>query len=183
MQTSATASLKTYKIDEAHSTIRFWVRHLMIAKVHGEFPDITGSVVYDETNLDLARIEVSVKIGSLTTRNEQRDAHLKSADFLDAESFPEMTYRSTRVTKRAPNNFLIDGDLTLHGVTRPVQLEAETTDEIPSPFGGYKVGVNAKGEVNREDFGMTWNQALETGGVMVGKEVHFEIDLELDRAD
>jgi polyisoprenoid-binding protein YceI len=180
MQSTAT-SAKSYSIDEAHSSIRFWVRHLMISKVHGEIPDITGTVVYDDADPASAKIDVTIQLKSLTTKQDQRDGHLKSADFFDVENFPTMTYTSTSVTSNGEGNFTVDGNLTLHGVTKPVALEAEITPEITSPFGGFKVGVSAKGKLNREDFGMTWNQAIEAGGVAVGKEVTFEIDLELDR--
>jgi len=180
MQQTAT-STKTYTIDEAHSTIRFWVRHLMISKVHGEIPDITGAVVYDEANPSETKIDVTIKLESLTTRQEQRDGHLKSADFFDVANFPTMTYKSTGVTKAGGETFTVNGDLTLHGVTKPVPLTVEVSPEITSPFGGFKVGVTAKGVLNREDFGMGWNQVLEAGGFAVGKEVTFEIDLELDR--
>jgi polyisoprenoid-binding protein YceI len=179
MQPTAT-SAKTYSIDEAHSTIRFWVRHLMISKVHGEIPDVTGTVTYDESNPSDTAIDVTIQLASLTTKQDQRDGHLKSADFFDVEKFPTMTYKSTSVAKNG-ESFTIQGDLTLHGVTKPVELEAEASPEITSPFGGFKVGVTAKGVLNREDFGMHWNQAMEAGGFMVGKEVTFEIDLELDR--
>ncbi len=180
MQPTAEA-LKTYTIDENHSTIRFWVRHLMISKVHGEIPDVTGTVSYDEGNPTATSIDVTIKLESLTTGQDQRDAHLKSGDFFELDKFPTMTYKSTSVTKSGEETYAIVGDLTLRGVTKSVPLSAEVSDEVPSPFGGFKVGVSAKGVLNREDFGIHYNQALETGGIAIGKEVHFEIDLELDR--
>ncbi len=182
MQPTISADVKTYKIDEAHSTVRFWVRHLMISKVHGELHDVTGTVEYNAADLAATKIDVVINANSITTKNDQRDGHLKSGDFLDVEKFPTITYKSTSVTKTADNEFDVVGDFTLHGVTKPVTLKAEISDEVPNPYGGFKVGVSAKGEINREDFGVTWNQALETGGIAVGKEIHFEIDLELDRA-
>jgi len=174
-------SANTYTIDQAHSTIRFWVRHLMISKVHGEFPDVTGTVTGSADAPELASIEVSVGIGSITTGQEQRDGHLKSADFFDVETFPTMTFKSTSVKTTGEGEFDVVGDLTLHGVTKEITLKAEVSSEVANPYGGFKVGVSATGKVNREDFGMHWNQAVEAGGVLVGKEVHFTIDLELDR--
>lgn len=180
MQPTATA-IKTYTIDEAHSTIRFWVRHLMISKVHGEIDDVKGTVVYNEDDPSKSLLDVAINLTSLSTKQEQRDAHLKSGDFFDVEKYSTMTYRSKRILKTGEREFEIVGDLMLHGTTREVPISAEITEEIANPYGGYKVGVTARGMLDREDFGMTWNQALETGGVLVGKEVHFDIDLELDR--
>jgi polyisoprenoid-binding protein YceI len=154
----------------------------MISKVHGELSDITGTVEYDAAAPDQTKIDVVINANSLTTKVDQRDGHLKSSDFMDVEKYPTITYKSTSVTKTDGNEFDIVGDFTLHGVTKPVTFKAEVSDEVPSPFGGFKIGVSAKGEINREDFGVSWNQALETGGIAVGKEIHFEIDLELDRA-
>lgn len=182
MSETTSTGVYTYQIDQAHSTIRFWVRHLMIAKVHGEFPDVTGTVTGGASDPESAQIDVTVNTASLTTGNEQRDGHLKSGDFLDVEAFPTMTFKSTSIKKVGESDFEVTGDLTLHGVTKPIVLKAELTPEVASPFGGFKVGVSATGTVNREEFGMTWNQALEAGGVLVGKEIHFTIDLELDRA-
>lgn len=171
----------TYTIDPAHSTVRFWVRHMMISKVHGELTDVTGTVSGSPDAPELAKIDVLIKAASLTTGNEQRDGHLKSGDFLNVEEFPDVTYKSTSVKKLSDEEYEVLGDLTLHGVTKEVPLKVELSPEVPSPFGGYKVGVSATGKVDRDEFGITWNAALETGGVMVGKEIHLQIDLELDR--
>jgi len=181
MSEATLSNATTYTIDQAHSAIRFWVRHLMISKVHGQFPDVTGTVTGSAENPELATIDVTVGLAGLSTGQEQRDGHLKSADFFDVEQFPNMTFKSTSIKKTGDETFDVTGDLTLHGVTKSITLKAEVSPEITSPFGGYKVGVTATGVLNRDDFGMTWNQAIEAGGVMVGKEVHFTIDLELDR--
>jgi len=170
----------TYTIDPNHSTVRFSVRHLMISKIHGEMDAVSGTVTADAAAKTLL-IDATIQVSSLTTKQDQRDAHVKSADFLDAEKFPTITFKSTSAKQTGAETFEIVGDLTMHGVTKPVTLEAEATDEIASPFGGYKIGVTAKAKLDREDFGVNWNQALETGGVMVGKEISVEIDLELDR--
>ena len=183
MQPTATSStVKTYNIDEAHSTVRFWVKHMMISKVHGELHDVTGTVRYDEANPAQSEVDVKIKVDSLTTKQEQRDAHLKSDDFLNADQFPLITFKATSVKPTGDGEFEIVGDLTIRDQTRPVTFQAEVSPEIKNPMGeGYKVGVSARGEINREDFNVTWNMALETGGFVVGKDIHFEIDLELDR--
>ena len=181
MQAPATTAVKTYTIDPNHSTVRFWAKHLMIAKVHGELSEITGTVIANEEDPSQSKVEVKIQADSLSTKNEQRDTHLKSADFLEVEKFPEITFTSTKVVRTGADTLDITGDLTIRGLTRPVAFKAEVTPEVPSPWGGFKRGATARGEINREDFQITWNQALETGGVLVGKEIHFEIDIELDR--
>jgi len=181
MQATATTAVKTYTIDPNHSTVRFWARHLMIAKVHGELSDVEGTVTANEDDPSQSSVDVRIKVNSLSTKNDQRDAHLKSADFLDAENHSEITFKSTKIRQTGEETLDITGDLTIRGTTRPVTFKAEVTPEVASPFGGFKRGATARGVINREDFNMTWNQVLETGGVMVGKEINFEIDLELDR--
>ena len=171
----------SYNIDPAHSSVRFWVKHLMISKVHGELSDITGTVSADPSDLSDAHVDITIQTASLSTRQEQRDAHLKGPDFLDVDTYPTITFKSTLVVPTGEGEADIIGDLTLHGVTREVTLKAEVSPESVSPFGGYKVGASAKTVINREDFGITWNMLLETGGITVGKEIHLEIDVELDR--
>jgi polyisoprenoid-binding protein YceI len=171
----------TYTIDPNHSSVRFWVRHLMISKVHGEFSSISGTVIGSFEDAANARVEVTIEAAGLNTGNEARDAHLTSPDFLDVEQFPAITFKSTSISKTGEDSYDVTGDLTMHGVTRPVTLKTEVTPEIPSPFGGFKVGVSSTATIDRGQFGMTWNQAIESGGVMVGKEIHLMIDLELDR--
>ncbi len=183
MEQATLTKTNTYTIDPNHSTVHFWVRHMMVAKVHGELSDVSGTVAYDPAKPDQTTLEVKIDAASLTTRNEQRDGHLKSPDFLDVATFPEMTFKSTIVRPESGGAFDITGDLTIHGVTRPVTFEAEVTPEVKGHFGGYVIGVTASGIINREDFGMSWNQALETGGVLVGKEIHFQIDAELNRPE
>ena len=172
----------TYNVDPNHSSVRFWVRHLMISKVHGELSPISGTVVGNLDQPEVASIDVTIKTASLTTSNEQRDAHLKSADFFDVEKYPEITFKSTKITKVGDGEFSVVGDVTMHGVTKEITLQAEVSPEAPSPWGGFKVGVSATGKINREDFGITWNQALEAGGVVVGQDINLQIDVELDRA-
>jgi len=183
MEQATLATTNTYTIDPNHSTVHFWVRHLMVSKVHGELSDIKGSILYDPSQPEQAKIDVTIDVNSLTTRQDQRDAHLKSADFLEVDRFPKISFSSTRIAAKGDGGFAVTGNLTIHGVTREVTLAAEVTPEAKSPFGGYLVGITASGIIDRDAFGLTWNQALETGGVMVGKEVHFQIDAELNRPD
>lgn len=180
MQTTPTAT-HAYSIDPAHSTIRFWVRHMMIAKVHGEMGQIEGKIELDPADPERAKVDVSIPAASLNTGNDGRDTHLKSADFLDVDAFPTLHFVSNAIRRTGDETFDVSGDLTIHGVTRAVTLKAEVTPEVASHFGGYRIGVSATTQINREDFGMTWNQALETGGVLVAKEINIQIDLELDR--
>lgn len=183
MQTSVATESRTYNLDPNHSTVHFWVRHMMVAKVHGELSDITGSVSFDPQHPEKAEVSVQIDANSLTTRNEQRDAHLKSGDFLDVEHFPTIEFKTTAVRAKGDNTYALSGDLTIHGTTREVTLEAELTPEVKGHFGGFVMGVSAQGIIDREQFGITWNQALETGGVLVGKEIHVQIDAELQRAE
>ncbi|CAN5560810.1 YceI family protein [soil metagenome] len=173
--------MSTYIIDTAHSSVRFWVRHLMISKVHGDFGGLTGSVEGSATDPENAKLHVEIDVATVNTGNEGRDGHLKGADFFDVEKFPTMTYDSSKITKTGDGTYDVEGTLTMHGVSKPVLLKAEVSPEVASPFGGFKVGISATGVVNREEFGMTWNQALETGGIMVDKNIHLQIDVELDR--
>ncbi|MBI1756651.1 MAG: YceI family protein [Fimbriimonas ginsengisoli] len=179
-QTTLTRT-KTYTLDPAHSTARFWVRHLMIAKVHGVISGISGTVSMDVDRPEAASVAVELDASTLATGQEQRDAHLKSPDFLDVERFPTIAFHSKQINQTGTGEYELIGDLTIRGATREVVLNAELTDEVASPWGGYKIGASATGVINREDFGVTWNQILETGGVAVGKEVHLQIEAELDR--
>jgi len=181
MTEAAVSKTNTYTIDPNHSAIHFWVRHMMVAKVHGELSDIVGQVSYDPAKPETATLDVTIDARTLTTRNDQRDGHLKSADFFDVEKYPEITFKSTGIRSTGGGGFDVTGDLTIHGVTKPVTFEAEVTPEVTGLFGAYVVGITASGIINREDFGMSWNQALEAGGVLVGKEIHFQIDGELNR--
>jgi polyisoprenoid-binding protein YceI len=181
MTTSTLTSPYTYSIDPAHSSARFWVRHMMIAKVHGEFSAISGTVVGNLQDPQHAKVHIEIDAQSINTGNEQRDAHLRSADFFNADTHPKTVFDSKQIT-RSGDHFDVVGDLTINGITREVVLKTEVTEEAKSPFGnGFKVGVSATGQINREDFGIVWNQTLETGGVLVGKEIYLTIDVELDR--
>jgi polyisoprenoid-binding protein YceI len=174
--------MSTYQIDTAHTHAQFKVRHLMISNVKGEFSNVTGTVEYDDANPSAASINVTVDVSSIRTRDAQRDAHLKSADFFDIEKFPTMTFVSKEVVKSGDDSFEVVGDLTLHGVTKTIDLNVEDfTPEMKDPFGLYRRGASAKATILRGDFGLKYNAALETGGVVIGDEVHITIDTELTR--
>ena len=169
----------TWTIDPAHSQVEFAVRHLMISTVRGRFAGVTGTVVADEGDLSTAQVDVTIDVHTIDTREAQRDAHLKSADFFDAEKFPVLTFKSTRVTDVKGARFKLVGDLTMHGVTREVTLDVTSEGRGKDPWGGERAGYSAVARVNRSDFGLTWNQVLETGGIAVGDEIKIALDLEL----
>ena len=171
-----------YDIDPTHSSAHFSVRHMMISNVKGEFTKVTGTVTYDPDKPGAAKIEANIDAGSLHTRDEQRDGHLKSADFLDVAKFPEIKFVSKSAERDGKDEYLVKGDLTIHGVTREVALQVEgPTPEVKDPWGNLKTGATAETKVNRKDFGLAWNMALETGGVLVGEEVKISLEVELTR--
>jgi polyisoprenoid-binding protein YceI len=170
-----------YTIDTAHSSAQFSVVHLAISKVNGEFRKVSGTVYFDPANPEKDKIDAVVDTTTVSTREDKRDEHLKSDAFFDVAKYPTMTFKSTSASKQG-GKLLVMGDLTLHGVTRPVTLEVEgPSAEIKDPFGNFKVGASATTKINRKDFGLTWNKALDGGGVMVGDEVTVNIDVELAR--
>jgi polyisoprenoid-binding protein YceI len=166
----------TWVLDPSHSEVTFSVRHMMISKVRGKFGVKSATLIAPENPLE-ARVEASVDVASVDTNDEGRDTHLRSADFFDAETFPTMEFVSTgaRVEK---DEFLVDGDLTIRGTTKPVTFEVDFGGFGVDPWGNYKAGATAKAVINREDFGLTWNAALETGGVLVGKDITITLDLQ-----
>jgi polyisoprenoid-binding protein YceI len=171
----------TYTIDPAHSTAGFKVRHLMVANVRGEFSKVTGTVVIDASVPENSKLEAHIDASTIHTRDEQRDAHLKSADFLDVEKFPEITFVSNKITG-ADGEWKVTGDLTIHGVTKEVTLDVEgPAPEAKDPWGNVKTGASAATKISRKDFGMVFNMALETGGVMVGDEISITLEVELLR--
>lgn len=175
-------STVTYQIDSAHSSAQFSVRHMMISNVKGEFTKITGTVTLDPENLAGSSLDISIDATSINTREPQRDAHLKSADFLDVEKFPIITFKSTKVESDEPGEAKVTGDLTIHGVTKPVVLAVEgPTPEIKDPWGLQRRGATGTTKINRKDFGLTWNAALETGGVLVGEDIKITLDVEFVR--
>ncbi|MGE5326741.1 MAG: YceI family protein [Deltaproteobacteria bacterium] len=169
-----------WEIDPAHSSAQFSVRHMMIANVKGEFSKVTGRVEFDGENIERAFVDAIVDVNSISTRESARDAHLKSADFFDAEKFPAMTFKSKRIGKSTNGNLKLVGELTIRGTTREVTLALEgPTPPMKDPWGNVRRGASASGKINRKDFGLTWNAALETGGVLVGDEVSITLDVEL----
>jgi polyisoprenoid-binding protein YceI len=169
----------TWNIDPAHSSAQFSVRHMMISSVKGEFTKITGRAVYDPEKPESLSAEATIDVNTINTREPDRDNHLKSADFFDVAKFPTITFKSKRATK-GPDGLKLTGDLTIHGVTREVTLDVEgPTPPLKDPWGFTRVGASATTRINRKDFGLTWNQALEAGGVLVGDEVKITVDVEL----
>jgi len=172
----------TYVIDPSHSTAGFKVRHLMVSNVRGEFSGVTGTVVFDAEDPAKSKVEAAIDATTLQTREPQRDQHLKSADFFDVEKFPKITFISKKVVPVAEGEWRLVGDLTIHGVTREVVLDVEgPTPEVKDPWGNIKIGATATTKVNRKDFGLVWNVALEAGGVLVGDEVAIQLEVEMAR--
>ena len=166
----------TWTLDPSHSEVQFSVRHMMISKVRGTFGVKAATLTAPENPLE-ATVEATVDVASIDTKDEGRDNHLRSADFFDVENYPTMEFHSTGV--RIENgDFLVDGNLTIKGVTKPVTFDFDFGGFGTDPWGNYKAGATAKTVINREDYGLTWNAALETGGVLVGKDVTIELDLQ-----
>jgi polyisoprenoid-binding protein YceI len=168
-----------WTLDASHSHVGFAVRHLMISNVRGEFTKLEGSAGYDPERPEATTVDVSVDVASINTREEKRDAHLRSADFFDVENYPTMRFVSTSARERR-GELELTGDLTIHGVTREVTLKVEDiTPQSKDPWGNLRVGASAKTKIRRSDFGMVWNAALETGGVVVGDEITITLEVEL----
>jgi len=172
------AELPTWGIDLVHSSVGFTVRHLVVSKVRGKFTRWSGTILMDEHDLTGAEVDIAIELASVDTGAEQRDSHLRSADFFDVEKFPAMTFKSTRVEKASDSVLSLHGNLSLHGVTRPVTLAVEYAGTQKDPWGGFRAGFSARASLNRKDFGLTWNQLLETGGVAVGEKVDIDIEIE-----
>lgn len=170
----------TFDLDPAHTRIGFSARHMMVSKVRGQFGEFTGSITIADEPL-ASTAEAVIKTASIDTRNPDREKHLTGSDFLDVEKYPEMSFRSTRVSALRDNEFTVLGDLTIKDVTRPVELTLELEGVGNSPWGQQVLGFSLTGEIDREDFGMTWNVGLETGGVLVSKNVKLEIEGEAVR--
>jgi polyisoprenoid-binding protein YceI len=181
-QTTTTATT-TWNIDPAHSAAEFKVKHMMISNVKGHFAKVTGVLTLDEADLSNSRVEALIEAASLETRDAQRDAHLKSADFLDVEKFPTLSFKSTLISLVRAGELAIEGDLTIRGVTRKVLFSAEgPTPPAKDPWGNTRVAVSATTKISRKDFGLTWNAALEGGGILVGDEVTIALDVQFVQA-
>ena len=180
--TSVGAQSTTWTIDSAHTTAEFSVRHMMVSNVKGTFGSVTGTANWDGRNFSTASVDVAIDAASINTREPKRDAHLKSADFFDAEKFPALTFKSTKVEPAGAGQARMTGNLTIRGVTKSVVLDVTgPTPEIKDLSGGVRIGASATTTISRKDFGLTWNRALEAGGVLVGDEVKITIDVELVR--
>jgi polyisoprenoid-binding protein YceI len=171
--------LPRFTIDPKHSEIGFAVRHMMVSTVRGRFTEFDADIDIDEEQPERSRALARIRAASLTTGDDERDTHLRSADFFDVEQYPEMTYRSSRTTKTGADSFELEGDLTIRGVTRPVTLRGEFTQPVTDPWGGRRVGFTLSGEIDREEFGLRWNMALEAGGMLVGRTVKLNLELEV----
>jgi polyisoprenoid-binding protein YceI len=176
------ADLQEWRVDSAHSYVGFKVRHMMVSWVRGQFADIKGTVKFDPVDPSKTNVEVEIDANSINTSNERRDKHLRSADFFDVENHPSIRFVSKRVEGSAQSGLKLIGDLTMHGVTKEVALDVEgPAPAVADGRGGEKSGVSASAKINRSDFGLTWNRALEAGGVTVSDEVTLEIEAELAR--
>ena len=174
----------TWNIDPVHSAAQFKVKHMMISNVKGEFTSVKGSLEFDEENIENSRVQAEVDASTINTREPQRDAHLKSADFFDVEKFPTLLFRSTKVSKLTDDEVAVAGELTIHGATRPVTFAVEGLSEpTKDPWGNTRLGLSATTKINRKDFGLTWNAALETGGILVGEEVTITLDIQFVKAN
>ena len=176
-------AVTTWNIDPVHSNAQFKVKHMMISNVKGEFTGVTGKLELNSTDITKSKIEASIDATTINTREPQRDAHLKSADFLDVEKFPVLTFKSTRVSKVKADELSVEGNLTIHGVTRNVVFEVEgPSAPVKDPWGSTRIGISATTRIDRKDFGLTWNATLEAGGIMVGHEVTITLDVEFVKA-
>jgi len=180
MPTQGTTT-SVWTIDAAHAELGFAVRHLMLSTVRGRFGAVTGTVLVDENDPKSSKIDVTVDVASIDTRQEMRDNHLRSADFFDAANHPTMHFVSTRIEGDVSKTFKVIGDLTIRGTTRQVALEVTLEGRAKDPWGNDRAGFSATGQINRHDFGLNWNQALEAGGVTVGAEVKLTLDVEIVR--
>jgi polyisoprenoid-binding protein YceI len=171
-----------WQLDKSHSGISFSVRHMMISNVRGSFSDFDATVAADPANLSDVTANVTIKAGSIDTRDEGRDGHLKSPDFFNVEQHPDITFNVTGVRSKGGEDYEITGDLTIAGVTKPVTLNGEISGPAKDPWGNEKIAVSASGALNRSEFGLTWNAALETGGVLVSDTIKLNIELQFAKA-
>jgi polyisoprenoid-binding protein YceI len=171
-----------WNIDAAHSGVHFSVRHMVFAKVRGRFGSFSGAVEVEDGNFANASVEASIDAASIDTGTPQRDTHLRSADFFDAEKFPQLLFRSKRIEAAGDNRYRVVGELTIRGVTREVSLDVEATGKGVDPWGNERLGFSASTSLDRKDFGLNWNQALETGGVLVGDRVDVELEIQAVKA-
>jgi polyisoprenoid-binding protein YceI len=177
-------TIENWNFDTVHSSVNFWVRHLMVAKVHGRFNKWTGSLAFDEKEPSNSRVEVEIDPTSIDTREAQRDTHLRSADFFDTDKYPTLKFTSTKIERGADGNIKLTGDLTMHGATKPVTLDVEFAGRAnhPNPKMGERAGFSARGTLNRKDWGLTWNQTLDAGGFAISDKVELHLEIEATKA-
>lgn len=174
--------MSTWNVDVSHTSVGFVIRHMMVSKVRGNFADVEGTIKGDPTALDSTQISFRVGIDSISTNNEDRDNHLRSADFFEVEKYPNMTFESTDIKKLADNEYALTGNLTIKGVTKETTFDVEYLGKGENPWGVAVVGFEASTKISRKEFDLTWTQALETGGVLVGDDVEIIIDLQANPA-
>ncbi|MGH9605611.1 MAG: YceI family protein [Terracidiphilus sp.] len=178
-ETASPAAVSTWKIDPAHSSAEFKVKHMMISNVKGKFSSLSGNLTLDESDPTNLTIDARIPVATVSTSDDQRDGHLKSPDFFHAEKHPEMTFKSTKIESTGPGELAVTGDLTIHGVSKPVTFAVEgPSAPAKDPWGNLRVGLSAATKINRKDFGLTWNAALETGGMLVGEDVTITLEVE-----
>lgn len=166
-----------YELDASHTTVEFGVKHMVISTVKGAFSDVSGTIVYDEKDITKSSVDVVIKVASVNTNNQQRDEHLKSADFLDAVKYPDITFKSSKVEK-TDKGLVLTGILTIRDVSKKVSMPFEITGTLTDPWGKVRIGAETKLEINRQDFGVSWSKSLDGGGLVVGDKVKIEISLE-----
>jgi polyisoprenoid-binding protein YceI len=177
--TSTKTGTTTYTIDPSHSQIGFSVKHMMFSTVRGNFSGFEGTIVVDNDNPANSSVEVTIDASTVSTRDAKRDEHLRSADFFDVEKYPTITFKSTSIDFKSAEDFTITGDLTMHGVTKPVKIKAEQTGEGTNPWGMEVAGFEGSTKIDRKDFGLTYNAMLEKGGVLIGEEIKIDLELEV----
>lgn len=181
MTAAAAQAVTTWQLDPTHSVVEFAVRHLMISTVKGHFLDVAATISGDESNPASQKVTATIQVASIDTRQPDRDKHLRSADFFDVEHHPTITFTSTKIDGDIQGDFKLTGDLTIRGTTRSVTLDATAEGRGKDPWGGERIAFSAKGKISRGDFGLTWNQTLETGGVVVSDEVKMSIEAQFVR--
>ena len=177
------AATTTWNVDPVHSVAEFKVKHMMISNVKGQFTTVKGVLILDENDLANSRVEASIEAASINTRDAQRDAHLKSADFFDVEKFPILSFKSTRISRVTDGELAVAGELVIHGITRSVLFTVDgPTPPAKDPWGNVRLGLSATTKINRKNFGLEWNSALETGGFLLGDDLKLELEVSLIKA-
>jgi polyisoprenoid-binding protein YceI len=171
-----------WHIDKAHSKVRFTIAHMVISEVEGDFTSFTGSITNNKADFSDAQFTFSIDVNSVNTDNAKRDGHLKSPDFFDADKYPEITFKSTSISKKDDNHYTLKGNLSMHGVTKPINLDVQYTGTIKDPWGGTRAAFKIKGLIKRSDYGLKYNSVMDNGGVVIGDEVHLSVKLETVKA-